>query len=375
MRGRDIQQAAIFSTISPESQVPQGHPLRAIKVLVNEILSEMSPQFERIYAREGRPSVAPEMLLRALLLQIFYTVRSERMLIEQLHYNLLFRWFVGLSMDDAVWVPTTFSKNRERLLKDQVITEFFQRVVAHAGVKGLLSDEHFTVDGTQIEAWASQKSFVPRGEVLPEAADDDDAGGKVSNHVGSGKKAGRDRNPTVDFRGEKRSNATHYSQTDPDSRLMSKGGGHARLSFYGHVLMENRSGLAVDVELTHANGKSEREAAITMLERRGGGKRVTLGADKGYDEKKFVAAMRALNVTPHVAQNQYSAIDGRVTRHEGYAISGRKRKRVEEIFGWMKTVGALRKTRHKGLAKVGDNFALTAAAYNLVRIRNLTKPI
>ena len=363
MRGQDTKQSGMFSYLSPESRVPADHPLRAIKLIVDAILVEMSPQFKAMYSHEGRPSVPPEMLLRALLLQIFYTVRSERMLVEELQYNLLFRWFVGLSMDGEVWVATTFSKNRERLLKDAASAQFFAHVVAHAQIQGLMSDEHFTVDGTLIEAWASHKSFRPRAEVLPDENSGDD-----SNDERHG------RNAEVDFRGEKRSNATHVSTTDPDCRLARKSSGHqAQLAYHGHLLMENRNGLVRDALLSVAGGTAERDAALTLLKRCRTRKRGTLGADKGYDVAGFVKELRALNVTPHVARKRHSAIDGRVTRHEGYAVSQKKRKRVEEIFGWMKTVGLMRKTRHIGLELVGDCFLLAAAAYNLVRIRNLTR--
>jgi len=293
-----------------------------------------------------------------LLLQVLYTVRSERMLMEQLDYNLLFRWFVGLGMDDAVWVPTVFTKNRDRLLEGEIAAAFFERVLAQARKNHLLSDEHFTVDGTLIEAWASQKSFRRQDEPPTEEPPTDDPG-----------------NPTVNFRGEKRSNATHQSTTDPQARLYRKSQGHeARLAYLGHALMENRNGLVVDTRVTRATGRAERETALAMLEAVPGSRRLTLGADKGYDTKDFVASVRGLGVTPHVAQNtsgRASAVDTRTTRHPGYAISQRTRKRVEEIFGWMKTVGLMRKTRHKGVDRVGWTFTFTAAAYNLVRMRNL----
>jgi transposase len=314
-----------------------------------------------MYSQMGRPSIAPEKLLRALLLQVLYTVRSERMLMEQLNYNLLFRWFVGLNMDDAVWDVTVFTKNRERLLKADVAQKFFELVVAEARALDLMSDEHFTVDGTLLEACASLKSFkkVEEGEQSPP----DDRG-----------------NPTVDFHGEKRSNQTHQSTTDPDALLARKGSGkEAKLSYSGHVLMENRNGLVADVEVLQANGTAERDAALVMIEAIEGDHQVTVGADKNYDTKDFVAELRNLNATPHVAQNIHvrrsSAIDGRTTRHAGYAISQVKRKRVEEIFGWMKTVGGMRKLRHRGLHLVGWMFTFAAAAYNLVRMRNLAPAI
>lgn len=303
----------------------------------------------------GRPSVPPEKLLRALLLQIFYTIRSERLLMEQLNYNLLFRWFVGLNMDDAVWDVTVFTKNRDRLLEGDVARRFFELVVQEAQKLDLMSDEHFTVDGTLLEACAGLKSFRKAGE---DQTPPEDPG-----------------NPTVNFHGEKRRNATHKSTTDPHAMLARKGSGkEAKLSYSGHVLMENRNGLVANVEVLQANGTAERDAALLMIEAIAGDHQVTVGADKGYDTKDFVAEARNMKATPHVAQNnkgRRSAIDGRTTRHAGYAISQQKRKRVEEIFGWMKTVGGMRKLRHRGLQLVGWMFTLTAAAYNLVRIGNL----
>jgi transposase len=357
MRGVDAKQGSVFSYVSLEARVPSGHPLRRIREMVDSALAELSPEFESLYSQIGRPSIPPEKLLRALLLQVLFTIRSERMLMEQLDYNLLFRWFVGLSMDDPVWVPTVFTKNRDRLLAGDIAQAFFQRVLDRAKRHHLLSDEHFTVDGTLIEAWASQKSFKPK-EPPPDVSPPDDPG-----------------NPTVDFHGEKRSNATHESQTDPQARLYRKGPGHeAKLAYLAHALMENRNGLVVNTRVTAARGRAERDAAVAMIEELPGSGRVTLAADKGYDTREFVATLRGFAVTPHVAQNQSgraSAIDRRTTRHPGYAVSQRARKRVEEIFGWMKTVGLMRKTRHKGLSRVGWTFTLTAAAYNLVRIRNL----
>jgi len=358
MRGADEQQAAMFSYLSPEERVPADHPLRAIRQICDRLLRQMSPMFEKIYSEMGRPSIAPEKLLRALLLQVLYTVRSERMLMEQLHYNLLFRWFVGLNMDEAVWHATVYSKNRDRLLTADVAKEFFGLVVGEATALGLMSDEHFSVDGTLLEACASLKSFqkVDGGKVSPA----DDAG-----------------NPTVDFHGEKRSNATHASSTDPDALLARKGSGkEAKLSYSAHVLMENRNGLVVDTEVLQANGTAERDAALVMMEAIPGDHPVTVGADKNYDTKDFVAEARNLRATPHVTQNTHarrrSAIDGRTTRHAGYLISQKKRHRIEEIFGWMKTVGGMRKLRHRGLQLVGWMFTFAAAAYNLVRMRNLT---
>jgi transposase len=357
MRGVDQQQGAMFSYLSPEERVPQDHPLRAIREIVDAVLREMSGEFAGLYAGNGRPSIAPEKLLRALLLQVLYTVRSERLLMEQLDYNLLFRWFVGLNMDDGVWVPTVFSKNRDRLLEGDIAAGFFEGVVEKIRAYGLLSDEHFTVDGTLLEAWAGAKSFQRK-----------DGKNKPPKEGGS--------NPTVNFHGEKRSNETHESRTDPDARLAKKGPGkEAKLSYAGHVLMENRNGLIVKTRLTKATGTAECAAALDMAEEVSGDRRVTLGGDKGYDQKKLVEALRAENVTPHVARNEKrpggSAIDGRTARHAGYEISQRVRKRVEEIFGWMKTIGLLKKLRHRGEARVEWMFTFTAAVYNLVRARNL----
>lgn len=349
----------MFSYLSPEERVPAKHPLRPIRVMVDEVLKALSPAFSGLYSAFGRPSIPPEKLLRALLLQVLYTVRSERMLMEQLEYNLLFRWFVGLNMDEAVWVPTVFTKNRDRLLEGDIAEKFFQSVLAQARAADLLSDEHFSVDGTLIEAWASHKSFQRKDKATPPP---DDPG-----------------NPTVDFHGEKRSNDTHESTTDPDARLARKSGGHeAKLAYCGNVVIENRNGLVVDTELLQCNGTAERDAAMLMAERVEGIKRITLAADKAYDTKDFVSEMRGMNVTPHVSQNIRrsggSAIDGRTTRHEGYQVSQRKRKRIEEVFGWIKTVGTLRKTRHRGLETVRWVFTFTASAYNLVRMRNLLSP-
>ena len=358
MRGHDYQQSAMYSYLSPEERVPAGHPLRPIRKMTDEAMKGLSRTFNAMYAATGRPSIAPEKLLRALLLQVLYTVRSERLLMEQLEYNLLFRWFVGLNMDEPVWVPTVFSKNRERLLEGDIAERFFGGVLKQAREADLLSDEHFSVDGTLIEAWASQKSFQRKDRGNEPPADDPG-------------------NPTVDFHGEKRSNDTHESTTDADARLARKSGGHeAKLSYCGNVLIENRNGLVVDTELLQCNGTAERDAAMLMVAGLNGDDRVTLAADKGYDTKDFVKEMRHMNVTPHVSQNDRrpggSAIDGRTTRHDGYKISQRKRKRIEEVFGWLKTVGALRKTRHRGLFKVGWVFTFAAAAYNLVRMRNLS---
>jgi transposase len=358
MRGDDRQQAGMWSYIAPEQRVPLDHPLRPIRTMVDTVLADLSPEFAKLYSPVGRPSIPPEKLLRALLLQVFYSTRSERLLMEQLDYNLLFRWFVGLNMDDPVWDATVFTKNRERLLAGDIAQAFFTRVLAQARQRGLLSDEHFTVDGTLIEAWASLKSFKRK----------DGAGGPPPDDPG---------NPTVDFHGERRSNATHGSTTDPDARLARKAKGHeAKLAYQGHVLMENRHGLAVEGCVTRASGYGERAAALEMLGHVATTHRVTVGADKGYDTRDFVEALRLVQVTPHVAQNishRSSAIDGRTTRHAGYEVSQWKRKRVEEIFGWLKTVGLLRKTRHRGRARVSWMFIFGLAAYNLVRIRNLAE--
>ena len=356
MRGTDHQQSTMFSYVSPDDRVPAQHPLRAIREMTDEALKELSPRFAAMYSKEGRPSIAPEKLLRALLLQGLYSVRSERLLMEELQYNLLFRWFVGLSMDDAVWVPTVFSKNRDRLLGADIANEFFAAVLNQARRDDLLSDEHFSVDGTLIQAWASQKSFVKKDQPVPPP---DDPG-----------------NPTVNFHGEKRSNATHESTTDPDARLARKSGGHeAQLAYHGNVLIENRNGLVVDTELLQCDGTAERDASLLMAERLPGDQRATMGADKGYDTRGWVAEMRGMNVTPHVAQNEKrpggSAIDARTTRHAGYQVSQRKRKRIEEVFGWLKTIAGLRQTKHRGVLRVAWTFTFAVTAYNLVRMRNL----
>jgi len=361
MRGFDSQQSSMFSYLSPEERVPVKHPLRPIRRMADEALKALSVDFDGMYSAFGRPSIPPEKLLRALLLQVLYTVRSERMLMEQLEYNLLFRWFVGFNMDEAVWVPTVFTKNRDRLLEGDIAKKFFDLVLDQARAGDLLSDDHFSVDGTLIEAWASHKSFQRKDQTTPPPPDDPG-------------------NPTVDFHGEKRSNDTHESKTDSDARLARKSGGHeAKLAYCGNVLIENRHGLVVDTELLQCNGTAERDAAMLMAERVEGTGPITMGADKGYDTKDFVKEMRDMNVTPHVSQNVNrsggSAIDGRTTRHAGYEVSQRKRKRIEEVFGWIKTVGNLRKTRHRGLETVAWVFTFTATAYNLVRMRNLMTPV
>ena len=355
MRGEDTQQHDLFSYGLLEERVPSEHPLRPIRTMVDEALKALDGRFEEIYGEDGRKSIPPERLLRALLLQVLYTVRSERMLMEQLEYNLLFRWFVGLSTDAQVWDETVFTKNRERLIEGDIARKFMAAVLNQGSVKALLSDDHFSVDGTLIEAWASMKSFRPKD--------------------GSGEPPAPGRNGERDFHGEKRSNETHASTTDPDARLYRKGPGQpAKLAYLGHVLMENRHALVVDTRLTLATGTAEREAALEMVADRPGNHRITLGADKAYDVAEFVADLRERNVTPHVAQNttnRRSAIDGRTTRHPGYALSGRVRKRIEEVFGWTKTAAGLRKTHHRGLARVGWRFTLTATAYNLVRLPKL----
>jgi transposase len=355
MRGADEQPGAMFSYVSLEARVPQDHPLRAVRSITDRALARLSPQFGTLYVQFGRPSVPPEQLLRALLLQALYSIRSERQLMEQLDYNLLFRWFVGLGIDDRVWSPTTFTKNRNRLLRGDIAQAFFEAVRLHAESERLLSAEHFTVDGTLLQAWASHKSFRPKDEEPPAAS-------------GGG-------NPSVDFHGHRRTNETHQSTTDPDARLYKKARGReAHLGYLGHVVMEHRSGLIVQATVTPADGHGERDAALTMLERLPGRHRITLAADKGYDTRDFIAGLRGMGVTPHVAQHttgRRSAIDARTTRHPGYAVSQRKRKLVEQGFGWMKTVGGLRQLRHRGGPLVNWIFTFTAAAYNIVRLRRL----
>jgi len=360
MRGDDQQQNHIFSYLSPEERVRKDHPLRAIRAMVDEVLDQLSPRFDAMYARVGRPSIAPEKLLRAQLLQLLYSIRSERLLMEEMDYNLLFRWFVGLNADDEVWDATVFTKNRDRLLEADVAKEFLARVVEQAHTKSLTSDEHFTVDGTLLEAWAGAKSFQPKDKKQPPP---DDPG-----------------NPTVNFRSEKRSNQTHASKTDPEALLARHGGGkESKLSYSGNLLVENRNGLIVDAEVFQANGTAERDAALWMLEKIPGTKPVTVGGDKGFDTQGFVAECRNLRVTPHVAQNHArpggSAIDGRTTQHSGYLISQKKRKRIEECFGWLKTIALMRKVRHRGVCQVNWIFTFACAAYNLVRMRNLTSAV
>jgi transposase len=356
MRGDDIRQASWFSTVSLEERVPSHHPLRKMRIAVDAILASMDEAFAPLYSDVGRPSIPPEQLFRALLLQILYTVRSERQLMEQMDYNLLFRWFVGLTVDERVWDASTFSANRDRLFNQDLAREFFERVLALARWQDLVSDEHFSVDGTLIQAWASHKSIKPR-----EGGNDPPAGGG--------------RNAEVDFKGTRRSNATHVSTTDPEARLYRKSdAAPAVLGYLAHALMENRSGLIVDVETTQASGTAERDAGDTMSRRSIRRRGATLGADRAYDTQGFVANLREQTIRPHVAQNttnRRSAIDARTTRHAGYAISLRKRKQIEESFGWAKTIGGLRKTRFIGLARVGAQALFTFAAYNLVRIGGL----
>ena len=356
MRGTDHQQADMYSYLSPEMRVRADHPLRAIRVMADQALANMSERFDGMYAKTGRPSIPPEKLLRAQLVQMLYSVRSERLLMEEIDYSMLFRWFVGMNLDEPVWDVTVFTKNRDRLLEGDVAREFLCEVVEQARQKNLTSDEHFTVDGTLIEAWASLKSFQRKDQ---KNTPPEDPG-----------------NPTVNFHGEKRSNETHGSTTDPDALLARKGSGkEAKLSYNGNLLTENRNGFIITTEVFQANGTAEREAGLVMLEQIPGGHRVTVGADKAYDTRDFVSECRNMKVTPHVAQNTKrsggSAIDGRTARHEGYAVSQKKRKRVEECFGWLKTIALMRKVRHRGIEKVGWVFTFAAAAYNLVRMRKL----
>jgi transposase len=361
MRGDDKQQLDVFSYVSPEQRIPQDHPLRPVRVMADEALRDLKPRFSKLYAKTGRRSIAPEKLLRALLLQVLYSVRSERMLIEQLDYNLLFRWFVGLNMDDSIWDATVFTKNRQRLLDGDIADAFFAAVLNQARQRSLLSDEHFTVDGTLLEAWAGQKSF----RLINDTQQPPDSGGNEAS------------NPTVNFRGAKRSNLTHRSTTDPDAMLARKSAGTGvALAYRGHLLTENRNGLVVSTLTTRAYGSAERDAALLMSESLPGTHRVTLGADKGYDVREFVHELRHMEITPHVAQNntnRHSSVDERTTRHVGYQLSQKARKRIEEVFGWMKSIGLLRKLRHRGLDRVSWMFTFTAAVYNLVRIRNLMR--
>ncbi|MGH9486406.1 MAG: IS5 family transposase [Terriglobales bacterium] len=354
MRGNDEQQAAMFSYVSPEQRVPTDHPLRPVRAMADQALRELNRRLAKLYSPIGRPSIAPEKLLRALLLQLLYSVRSERMLMEQLDYNLLFRWFVGLNMDDRVWDATVFSQNRDRLLEGDVAQAFFDAVVRQARAAGLMSDEHFSVDGTLIEAWAGQKSLRST-----EGRDEPPADGG--------------RNPEVNFHGQRRSNDTHVSKTDPEAMLARKSKGReSKLCYAGHLLTENRNGLVARAELTHAYGNAETHAALLMIERIEGGHVITVGGDKGFDNREFVGEARGMRARPHVAAKKSGgAVDARTTRHGSYGISQRKRKRIEEVFAWIKTVALLRKTRHRGRERVKWMFVFAAAAYNLVRMRKL----
>ena len=391
MRGSDKQSGSLFSYVDLEERVPAGHPLRKIKSVVDAALVSLDADFERLYAGEGRPSIAPERLMRASLVQILFSIRSERQSMEQLQYNLLFRWF---SIDEPVWVPTVFTKNRDRLLTTEMSRKMLAAILAHEKVAPLLSDAHFSVDGTLIEAWASFKSFRPRSSASGAAADpppppaSTGRGREADETAGTGegemtKSAGNTgegepiigRNVERDWRGQTWSNATHASVTDPDARLYRKAKGRpAQLCYMGHALTENRHGFVVESELTLACGTAERRAAIDMIDRASPGstKQITLGADKGYDDRSFVASLRRMCVTPHVAAKaKHSAIDGRTTRHAGYKVSQRKRKLAEEPFGWGKVVGPIAKTMMRGIDRVGAQFTLTMAAYNLARLPRL----
>jgi len=354
MRGLEDRSDALFLYVSPDSFVPAEHPLRPIRLMADKALSSLSGEFDQMYSHTGRPSVPPEVLLKSLLLQILFSIRSNRSLVEQLGYNILYRWFLGVSLEERIWDHSTFSQNQERLIGTDLAAKFLQKIIEQAKEARLLSKEHFSVDGTLIEAWASIKSFQPRGK-------------------GPGNRTGR--NDSADFHGKTLKNDTHASTTDPESRLFRKGKGkESKLCYMGHVLMENRNGLVVDTRLTLAAGTAEREAAAEMVQNIPGTRRVTVGADKGYDTEGFVATLRSLQATPHVARNdtnRKSAIDGRTTRHPGYEASGRIRKRIEETFGWLKTIGTLRKARYRGREKISWYFTLAVSAYNLVRMRNL----
>ena len=388
MRGTDEATGSLFSYVDLEERIAVRHPLRKVRQIVNEALASLDAEFDRLYSAEGRPSIAPERLLRASLLQILFSVRSERQLMEQMQYNLLFRWFVGLGIDDPVWVPTVFSKTRDRLLTTDMSRKFLAAILAHREVAPLLSDEHFSVDGTLVKAWASMKSFQPKDEGMPPDEDGGPGDPPATRTVDAPDQpqpeiettpmrrfAHKDRNAEVDFRGERRSNATHASTTDPEARLYKKSPGTgAILCFMGHTLRENRSGLIVQADLTRADGHAERRAALDMIHRHspGSSRRLTLGADKGYDSADFVTELRQMCVTPHVAQKaRHSAIDGRTTRHEGYALSQRRRKKIEEPFGWAKTVGGMAQTVYRGVERVRARFTLTMAAANLARLPSL----
>lgn len=387
MRGTDETSGSLFSYVDLEERIPPRHPLRKIRQIVNDALASLDAEFEALYTAFGRPSIPPERLIRASLLQILFSIRSERQLMEQMNYNLMFRWFVGLGIDDPVWVPTVFTKNRDRLLSTEMSRKVMAAILAHREITPLLSDEHFSVDGTLVKAWASMKSFQPKADAAP--PDDDGRGDPPGpdtplETAPSETPAETDpmprntkahRNAEVDFKGEKRSNATHASTTDPDARLYKKSPGTgAVLCFMGHALMENRNGLVVQGDLTQADGHAERRAALDMVHRHSPGstRRLTLGADKGYDAAGFVADLRQACVTPHVAQkSRYSAIDGRTTRHPGYLLSQKHRKKIEEPFGWAKTVGGMAKTMYRGVERVRSRFILTMAANNLARLPRL----
>lgn len=386
MRGTDGASGSLFSYVDLEARIPARHPMRKIRQVMNEALIGLDAEFEALYTDFGRPSIAPERLIRASLIQILFSVRSERQLMEQMQYNLLFRWFVGLGIDDPVWVPTVFTKNRDRLLTTEMSRKVMAAILAHREVAPLLSDDHFSVDGTLVKAWASMKSFQPKATDMPS---DDDPGGPPSPDSPAedhpeptpsetdpmSRPTRRNRNAEVDFKGEKRTNATHASTTDPQARLYKKSPGTgAMLCFMGHALMENRSGLIVQGDLTQADGHAERRAALNMIHRHSPGstRQLTLGADKGFDAAEFVADLRQACVTPHVAQkSRYSAIDARTTRHEGYALSIKHRKRIEEAFGWAKTVGGMAQTVYRGVERVRSRFILTMAANNLARLPRL----
>jgi transposase len=387
MRGTDETSGSLFSYVDLEERIPPRHPLRKIKQVVNDALASLDAEFEALYIDFGRPSIPPERLIRASLLQILFSVRSERQLMEQMDYNLMFRWFVGLGIDDPVWVPTVFTKNRDRLLSTEMSRKVMAAILAHREVAPLLSDEHFSVDGTLVKAWASMKSFQPKADAAPpddEGLGDPPAPDTKPETEPFDSPAETDpmprntkphRNAEVDFKGEKRSNATHASTTDPDARLYKKSPGTgAMLCFIGHALMENRNGLIVQGDLTQADGHAERRAALDMIHRHSPGstRQLTLGADKGYDAGEFVSDLRKACVTPHVAQKaRYSAIDGRTTRHDGYALSQKHRKRIEEAFGWAKTVGGMAQTMYRGVERVRSRFILTMAANNLAKLPRL----
>ena len=385
MRGTDEKSGSLFSYVDLEDRIPVTHPLRKIRQVVNDALASLDTEFEALYVDFGRPSIAPERLIRASLIQILFSVRSERQLMEQMEYNLMFRWFVGLGIDDPVWVPTVFTKNRDRLMTTEMSRKVMAAILAHREVAPLLSDEHFSVDGTLIKAWASMKSFQPKLEGSP--PDDGGPGEPPAPDTAPETQPAKtetdpmprptrpSRNAEVDFKGETRSNATHISATDPEARLYKKSPGTgAMLCFIGHALMENRSGLIVQGDLTQADGHAERRAALDMIHRHSPGstRQLTLGADKGFDAAEFVSDLRQACVTPHVAQkSRYSAIDGRTTRHEGYALSIKHRKRIEEAFGWAKTVGGMAQTVYRGVERVRSRFILTMAANNLARLPRL----